>query len=272
MLIHGTFSNTLNTFEGLLKYRDGDGGSELNDLIESLGFEQVLAFNHPTISADVFQNLEEFKKLVGSTPFKETVSIISASRGCMLAQAIGADPGLNFIVDKSIMFSPANGVGYFDLGKGVSKGLSVLSKITKGNPAGYIFALLQFSADYFLEQPGCQQMTFDSDRLNKVKALSPVSRNSEYIAVVNDWHKFLIDKKGKRFWMSLADRVVRLFLGKEHDFVVGERGQLNLPSSFPVKKQYMSSTHCKYFDKGELHFRDTKDEVDISKFILNQFK
>ena len=60
------------------------------------------------------------------------------------------------------MLSPANGVGYFDFGKNLAIGLGVLKKLTSGTPAKYIFALLQFSADYFLAQPGAKQMKFDS--------------------------------------------------------------------------------------------------------------
>ncbi|MDB4582868.1 hypothetical protein N9164_06925 [Draconibacterium sp.] len=102
LLIHGTFSNTLNTFGHLVKFRNGE--SELEDFLKLRSYQQVIAFNHPTISADVFDNVAELKKLLGDEKFKQSVSLLAASRGCLLTQAIGADKDLPFTVDKSLMF------------------------------------------------------------------------------------------------------------------------------------------------------------------------
>lgn len=271
LLIHGTFSSTLNTFEGLVKYQNG-GTSELEKFLEATEYEQVIAFNHPTISADVFKNIEVLKERLGTEKFSKTVGMISASRGCILSQAIGADKDLPFRVDKALLFSPANGVAYFDkLGDHISTGLSILKKVTKGRPASYIFALLQFSADYFMKQPGCMQMRFENEKLTKVLAAKLEDQNSKYVAIVNDWNKKLVDKKVKRFGMKIADGVIKLILGKEHDFVVGVEGQTNLPPEYNVKQVKMSSTHCKYFTKGELHKRDSAEEVVLSEFLIEQF-
>ncbi len=266
LLIHGTFSNTLNTFEGLIKLRNGS--SELEDFLTIKNYEQILSFNHPTISADVFDNVTVLKQLLGNEKFRKKVSLLAASRGCLLSQAIGADKTMPFKVDKCLMFSPANGVGYFDLGEKIATGLSVLKKVTSGTPAKYIFALLQFSADYFMAQPGAKQMKFGSTRLKKVINSDLADTASKYTAVINDWEKTLIDNREKRFWMKIADGIVKLILGRKHDFVVGENGQKNLPEAFHVKQVPMASTHCKYFGKGELQVRNGGDAI-LSVFMSN---
>jgi hypothetical protein len=267
LLIHGTFSNTLNTFEELVKLRNR--GSELEDFLAIKNYEQVISFNHPTISADVFDNIKVLKQLLGNKKFTKKLSLLAASRGCLLSQAIGADNTLPFTVEKCLMFSPANGVGYFDLGKKIATGLGVLKKVTTGTPAKYIFALLQFSADYFMAQPGARQMKFDSARLKKVTSSQLADAGSKYTAVIDDWEKTLIHSRKKRFWMKIADGIVKLILGRKHDFVVGEKGQINLPEAYHVNKVFMASTHCKYFGKGEL--KERGGQVVILSVFMSKY-
>jgi hypothetical protein len=264
LLIHGTFSNTLNTFESLIKLRNNS--SELEDFLSINQYKQVIAFNHPTISADVFDNLKAFKKLLREVKFKKSVSLLAASRGCILAQAIGANKTIPFIVDKCLMFSPANGVGYFDVGEKIATGLGILKKVLSGRPSSYVLALLQFSAEYFLEQPGAQQMTFNSKELKKVTNAKLANKESKYTAVINEWQKILINKKGTRFWMQIADGIIKLMLGNEHDFVVGVKGQRNLPKQYNVTEIPMASTHCKYFSIGGLHIRNG-NAVNLAIFM-----
>ena len=168
------------------------------------------------------------------------------------------------------MFSPANGVGYFKLGEKIATGLGILKKVTTGTPAKYIFALLQFSADYFMAQPGAMQMKFDSARLKRIINSQLADAGSKYTAVIDDWEKTLIHNSKKRFWMKIADGIVKLILGKKHDFVVGETGQTNLPNAYNVKQVPMASTHCKYFGKGELKERGGPSvvlSVFMSKYL-----
>lgn len=264
LLVHGTFSSTMNSFGAMVKL--SNGSSQLQNLIDSCEYEQVIGFNHPTISADAFDNITVLKQLIGKTKFSQPIGMVAASRGCVLAQAIGATKGLPFAIDKCLMFSPANGVGYFDVGEKLATGLGILKKLTKGSPATYAFALLQFSSDFFLNQPGPQQMTFGSTRLNKVLNGTLANPNSKYTAVVNDWEKILIDKKSNRFWMKIADGGVKLMLGAQHDFVVGINGQTNMPPKYKVKQVPMASTHTKYFEKSELHKREG-DAVVLASFM-----
>lgn len=270
LLIHGTWSNTFNTFGDMIRFRSEDNSSELQQLKELLGYEQILAFDHPTISANCDMNIEKLKQFLGADLFSYDVDIISASRGCILAQAIGGDDTMPFKVGKCIMFSPANGVGYFDVAKKyVSKGLNILSKVFEGSPAQYIFALLQFSADYFIAEPGCKQMTFNSVELNKVLDLSMINSNSQYFAVINDWKPYL-SKGIHPFGKWTLDKGIRLCLGSRHDWVVGYEGQHNLPKKYNIQKLYMDSTHCKYFTPGELWYNSNKVAY-VSTFINRYF-
>lgn len=254
LLIHGTFSSTLGTFEDILK--PSTGGSVLEQLMKQKGYEQVLAFDHPTISADAFKNVTVLKKLLGKKRFAQPVSLLSASRGCIVSQVIGSDKGVPFTVGKSLMFSPANGVGYFQLGEHVASGLKYARKLTPGMPATYIFALLQYSAKYFLNQPGCQQMTFGSKQLKDVLKSPLTDPSSKYTAVINDWDKKLIP--GLTFvgirisWKVPVDAAIKLVLGKKHDWVVGQEGQMNLPPKYKASKVKMMSTHCMYFTPNQL--------------------
>ncbi|MDB4582869.1 hypothetical protein N9164_06930 [Draconibacterium sp.] len=142
----------------------------------------------------------------------------------------------------------------------------MLKKVASATVARYALALAQFSADYFMNQPGAKQMMPGSKRLNKVLNLELADSNSTYIAVVNDWEKGLIDKRGKLFWMQIVDSVIKRILGNKHDFVVGIKGQKNLPEKFNVALVPMANAHCKYFEKGELHQRQS-DEVVLSSFL-----
>ncbi len=111
--------------------------------------------------------------------------------------------------------------------------------------------------------PTIQQSTKE---LNEVLKLKCVDKNSKYTAIINDWEKMLVDKWLKRAGMVIADNVVKLILGPKHDFVVGVKGQRNLPQDFNAVTKPMASIHCKYFKKGELHHRHG-NAVDLSNFM-----
>lgn len=272
LLLHGTFSNTLNSFQGLLELKDNT--SELEEIMLFNGYQQVIAFNHPTISADVFKNGEEFKIRLGDKEFEHPVDIIASSRGCILAQLLASDQDLPFKVGKCIMFSPANGVGYFKTGRLLSKGLNVLRKVSSATPAKYIFAALQLSADYFMDMPGLKQMQFDSKELNKILGLDLWDENSQYFAVVNDWGQDLYKGKKGRMRKMILDKLIVISLGLRHDWVVGEKGQINMPPNYNVKTVPMCSQHGCYFDDGMLRRRekDGAKLVDVSNFITSILK
>lgn len=50
------------------------------------GYEQILAFNHPTLSQSLRGNIRDLMSLLPEKPFAQPVDIISGSRGCQIAR------------------------------------------------------------------------------------------------------------------------------------------------------------------------------------------
>lgn len=251
LLIHGTFMNVWITFAELMEAEEG-GVCLLNKLIDDKKFEQIIAFNYPTISHDAKQNAEIFYQLIGGKKqFSQPVSIIGSSRGCLLAKYFTADPDNKiFTADKVIMFSAANGVGYFTFGGHISKFLSVMRKIS-GPGAKIVLALLQFSAEYFLKLPGSQLMTPGNKSLDDLLKMETNNPDTEYFNVVSDWNVSLANESHKKIFGAGLDLLIRAILGRENDWVVGcvEQGKYYHTTSNNKDPKRIISMHARYFDK-----------------------
>lgn len=252
-LIHGTFSSTTNTFRHLHS-KNADGESFLQSLIRDGIYEQIIAFDHPTISADVNANitymLENF--MVG-TPFSHTpVDILACSRGAIFAQAICNSPKTKhvFNIQKVISFSAANGVDYFTSAEKICDFLSVWKKIASGSFLKVILALTEYSAKFFLELPGCQQMKPGSNSLKTILNTELHQDDTRFYLFVSDW-KY----KNSRGWLFkragalVLDFGISKILGNEHDWVVGCDSQRKVPKKAVIAEiKLLDSMHCKYFD------------------------
>jgi len=85
LLIHGTFANTKGTFGKL--YLDVEHqGCLLNELLDHGVFEQIISFDHPTVSENAQDNLDWFLNKIKGNKFSQPISILSASRGALVAK------------------------------------------------------------------------------------------------------------------------------------------------------------------------------------------
>lgn len=243
LLIHGTFSSTDGSYGKLF----GENSEVLKNLVNPNQFGQILGFDHPTISHNAIDNANELYSRLGDLKFTNDVSIIGYSRGALLSKWLACDTNnKNFEVNKIIVFSAANGVGYFKYASYVPKGLSVLKKTLPSTAGKIITALAQYSAEYFLSMPGSQQMTPESEILEKV--LNSEFNNSEIVfkPIGADWDKSLLNPSFKRFASRTLDVTISSMLGREHDWVVGLDEQIKIKKNAEEIK--IKSMHVKNFD------------------------
>lgn len=261
LLIHGTFSSTEGSYGKLYNNEE----SLLKKLIKHGIFEQIISFDHPTISHDAFDNVRVLYDRLEGLVFEHPVDILSYSRGALVAKWLASDPENTFFSTGNIItFSGANGVGYYKAGKYVSKGLSVMRKIIPGPTAKLITALAQFSAEFFLELPGNQQMTPNNKKLVKILTSNLSNPESRVQTIAVDWNKSLVSNPLKRPFAKVLDGMIKLILGPKHDWVVGFQEQKISPDDIdnPIE---ITSMHVKNFD---LHYVKTNTH-DI---IYNYFK
>lgn len=266
-LLHGTFSTTLNTFAHI-HYRKNGGSSFLQELMAEGLYEQILAFDHPTISHNADQNIGHLlDTYFGAFTFGENhVDVIACSRGCIVAEALSNYPHATdkIKLGKIILFSAANGVGYFEKGAYVPKFLSIWKKTASGPFLKVILSLAQYSSEFFLQLPGCEQMTPGHKSLSDILGRNMNSSKSLFLCVVSDWNFDLArGNVFKRSGTYLLDRSIALFLGRQHDWVVGCLSQRKLPvNARRLKDIDLDSMHCRYLD--EMY---TKSEPTVHRHI-----
>lgn len=255
LLIHGTFSSTLVTFAHL-HYKKNGATSFLQKLIQEGVYEQIIAFDHPTISHNAEQNLNYlFEHYFTDFTFgNNAIDVMACSRGCIVAELLSgfSQAQGKLHLNKVILFSAANGVGYFKKLENVPKFFSVWRKTAVGPFAKLILAFAQYSSEFFLQMPGSLQMKPDHPSLTSVLNIQMNDTRTEFILFVSDWK--INNARGglfKRSGAFMMDRSIRFFLGKEHDWVVGCVSQMLHPSNCPhVIKHKIDSMHCKYFDEN----------------------
>ncbi len=256
LLIHGTFVNTNSSYKDLLLYNTAKGTSFLQELLQQGHFEQIIALNHPTISHDAEQNVEWFRSRLSALNirFEQPLQIITTSRGALVAEFMAADQNmLPFIpeISKVMMFSAGNGCGYFQIGGRISAILSIWRKTASGPVGKIILAIAQLSVDWFLSQPGCVLMNPDKPVLGTILNSSPINRNIQYMTVASDWHNCLNEDLEwyKRLGNTSLDTLIKIALGKQHDWVIGYECQKLIPvdSNVPLLEE-RHSVHGRYLE------------------------
>lgn len=251
LLIHGTFATTKGTF-GELYMNLSVQGCLLNDLLDHGIFDQIISFDHPTVSESAKDNLNWFLDKIKGNKFALPISILSASRGALVAKRFSSIGHRDIIpVKKVMMFSGANGVGWFDTGAKIATLLSIWKKMTPGVGGKVILAFFQFSADFFLKQKACVEMKPGTPALKDLLALNP-QPECLFFNVISDWDKELVSGKKRKVFSIAIDFAIKGSLGQEHDWVVGLESQKlyfshsNYRSKQPLR---IKGVHCKYFDK-----------------------
>ncbi|MCW3072148.1 MAG: hypothetical protein JWO44_2038 [Bacteroidetes bacterium] len=258
-LIHGTFSSTDNSYNGLLKQEyDNNTKSWIQKTMETRGYLQVLALDHPTISYDAKGNVQELIRILNGVTFSKnaSVDIITTSRGGLVGKYITCCMDNDQLpVRKMVNIACANGVGYFDTGRHIARFLSIWKSLAAltGNPMGsVILGFAQFSADYFLAQPGCRQMTINDERLTSIISKEPSEFNKKLRIqpITGDWDASLVQDDGlfKRLAERGLDAVIKTSLGKENDWVVGTEKQRITPANYSNPPILVRSMHVKYLN------------------------
>lgn len=257
LLIHGTFSDTPGSYGKLYN----TNGTVLKELMDKNHYQQIIAFDHPTISRNVFDNSHELYRQIGSNHFDKPVDILGYSRGGLLSKWLACDDNPAFKVGKILNFSPAKGVGYFEKAEYVGKVLSVMKYLMPSAVGKLITFLAQESASFFLDQPGCLQMKPDSLPLTKVLDAKFKHSSTSLKNIAADWDKSLINSFILRIGGTSFDNVLKYILGSKHDWVVGFEEQKSGPHPY----QSIVSMHTKNFDK------DYVASHDIHKMIYDFF-
>lgn len=282
LLIHGTFVDTDSSFKDLLLFNSDTNSSYLQQLLNSNKFEQIIALNHPTISHDAKQNVEWLKEKLSdlNIRFSQPIQIITTSRGALVAEFMAADSSIHEHIsgiEKVMMFSAGNGCGYFQIGGKISAILSFWKKTASGPAGKIILAIAQLSVDWFLNQPGCVLMNEDKPILEGILSKAPRNPNIQYMTVASDWHNCLNDdlKWYKRWTNTSLDVLIRIALGKKHDWVIGFERQIIIPKNSNTPKleerhsvhgRYLERDYVKHLVNGDCRLIEDPHEV-ISTFF-----
>ncbi len=226
LLIHGTFSTTVNSYGGLIT------SNWLQQIIKAGTYQQIISLDHPTIFAGPADNVAALKTLIGAGPkFKENMHIITTSRGGLVGKTIVNDTSIDstlFTVERMAAQACANGVEYFTAGWKISKGLSVLKIVFKllGREGLEIFtAVAQTGVNFFLNLPGCVAMTIGSTPLANILNGVPANAAMRYFPVTGNYSP-----------ADFKQRVVNLMIDlvykdSPNDWVVGTTQQVIMPAA-----------------------------------------
>jgi hypothetical protein len=266
LLVHGTFVDTDTSYQSLLAARP-TGRSYLQQLLDTGKFGQVLALNHPTISHNAEQNVKWLCEKLRSlgVKFTKPLQIITTSRGALVAEFMASDPEFHKYVpsiSKIMMFSAGNGCGYFRLGDRISRVLGIWKNASAGPAGKIVSALAQLSVEWFLSQPGCVLMNENRPELGKILSRPPLNPAIRYKSVVSDWHKCLVTEEGwmKRAGNTSLDAIIRIALGKRHDWVIGLEQQKRIPvNSGAPNVTELHSVHGRYLELN--YVRDTSCNI-----------
>ena len=269
-LIHGTFASTAQSFEALYK----DNYTWLKQrLVQNGGsYEQIIAFDHPTVSDGAKSNIAALFNLLGDNfKFKQPVDLIATSQGGLLAQYLANfDIKTTKIpVGKVALVASANGVDYFTTGHRIAKFLTVIKYTLKASGrkgAAFIVGIASQSAKFFLNQPGCRVMTPKNKALTEIMNNTPASKTTCYLPIIDDFDEH--SQVDKRKWLlKTLSVIVFPIMGRYNDLVVKTENQFKIhkeyccipeynPKDF---KDYMySSLHGKALD-----LTDVKDDIRL---------
>ena len=270
LLLHGTFSTTENSYKGIIG--PDPANSWLTKVMRDGGkYEQIIAFDHPSVVHGPAENVAEFKKRLGpGFKFIKPVDMISTSRGGLVGKTICIDNELSgkiLTVEKFMPIACANGVDYFKAAENIIDYLNmmrVMGMISGNMLMSLIFGALQLSAKVFVEMPGCKAMTPGSDELKAIigttaSPINPLNPATRYYPVIGDYNP---DPALASPFVNWLDARISKILGASNDWVVGTDNQLIMPPGYYAngwapevfRSRTVNCTHLDYLkaDKAEM--------------------
>ena len=217
-------------------------------------YEQIIALEHETILHDPKMNVQKFRSLLflDSLQFEKPVSILSASRGSLLAKYIcQPSSGVPFSVDKVCVVSG----GYSDYFKdklGAKAYVINLAKLFGIN--GPLKFILSLTLDVIVKLPGLDVQNKNSKRF---KNLINEPIDTVFYNLVNDY------KASNPLWATFEKLVTDPILGNENDIALGIEGQLDFRPG---------RTHPNFppLIGGNMHgkgLRDIENRKSVAKFL-----
>ena len=227
LLLHGTFSETIGSFDNLLHERDwiqkmaGAGGV----------YEQIVGFDHRTVFDGLDDNRLKLMGLLGGNRFAQPVDVMTTSRGgLLLKELITREDSMRALnIERAVTMACSNGVGLlriFHAARFLTFMRYFLPIFMPWN--AFVSALAQHSTRFMLKLPGlaCQHPDNVEELLNRPLALGqPVT----IFPVVGDYrpkrnreHKFF-----RRLLERGVEGLISIIYGPHHDWVVQARRQVD---------------------------------------------
>ena len=262
LLIHGTISSTNNAFKGLITNGKQSWISK-NHASNGGKYKQILAFDHPTFSEDAGDNSKALLEYLGrSFKFTNPIHVIGHSRGCLLAKYISLNNQNRIPISKGVLVAGANGVGYFKGARNLSYMLSIFKYLNVGNPI--VLSIIQRPLDSFIKTPGAVLMTPKSDKLLDILR-DPADNTTKFLPIAGSYQNSQRNGSLIRRWSERGiDKVIGLFLGKRHDWVVGTDQQLIISTKQKIpewdnllmdKNYILPMRHSDYLRNESVHDR-----------------
>lgn len=286
LLIHGTFKDTYGTFDDFIVKKYGETNHNfLNFLIKKGYYDQILAFDHPYFWDTPEENanwlIENHFSDICFEP--EKLDIMGASRGALLGMYLATDTKMADHLKPHKLISFSGGAsGYINTVAGLSKWISVLKMNAPLPVQKLLLGVASIGLNYVHKNSGLAALKPGSAFLQKVYS-QPLPNSVYFKPMVADWHRKLVTGKGwldtgmKRALASGLDTVIKLFLGWQHDWVIGSAEQRKLPqgvNSNPQPSFEYAGKHGKYFIDGFSMKKENGKWVsaEIYQEILNFLK
>lgn len=280
LLLHGTFASTKGSFKEVYSW--------IGALIDDSKYEQVIAFDHPTLFYDAEMNINVlFNKLkaAGLEKFDKEVDLIGTSQGGLLAQYLANMKQDSIKVGKVALVASANGVDYLTFGQNVATGLKLFRKVMMRlgyAPVALISALFQHSIDWVVNQPGLAVMKLGDKRLTDIIYNKPNSPKTRYLPVAGNYHAGDWFKEKLEFGIDAI-------LDEENDWVVGTKNQFKAPGEYVAMEGYNPGKFREFMINDAIHgsliekeetqdmiehffFQTDIDSIDVKhKNVLDRF-
>ena len=262
LLLHGTFASTDGSFMNAYDW--------LSTLIGVGKYDQILAFDHPTLFYDAEMNINILFKIldsIGIKSFDREVDIIGTSQGGLLAQYLANKKQESLKIGKVALIASANGVDYLTFAQGLTTGLKLFRKVMMRMglaPAALISSLFQHSFEWVLRQPGLAVMKPGNKQLNDIIYRKPYASGTRYLPIAGNYESLNCFGKKKRIELAID-----AILDEENDWVVGTKNQFKAPSDFVAIAGYNPGKFREYMINDAIH--GSLIEKSETQHMLEQF-
>ena len=265
LLLHGTFSDTVGSFENLLHNR------WLQKLVTGSGkFQQVVGFDHRTVFHSLEENERIFLEMMNGQSFAHPVDIMTTNHGGFLLKQFITSQRVSEVLktQKAVAMGCSEGVGLLR----VFHAARFLSFMRYFLPvfmpwSAFVAALAQHSAKFMLNLPGisCLQPDNVKELLNR-----RLTSNSDVTILPIVWSNLRTTHKFTRRLIERdAFRPFGRSFGLRHDWLAQSSRQVNSsPGRPPFRVEKVDPMNHTFNDKLHLNCFEPPEVLDyIGKFL-----